>query len=64
LSPREPNRHLIDDCASVREAGPLAVHAPTGPHAPSLCEGHVLGEIAALSGAQPLSLAPADLDED
>lgn len=46
---------IPDDCAGVRSAGPMAVHASTGPHALSLCEGHVLGQIAALRGAQPLS---------
>jgi hypothetical protein len=42
----------------------MVVHASTGPHALSLCEGHVLGQIAALRGSQPVALAAADLDED
>jgi len=46
---------LPDECAGVKAAGPMAVHTLTGSNALSLCEGHVLGQNAALRGAQPLS---------
>ena len=59
------NRLASDSCADDNPSSMVTVYAAQArAHNLSLCDGHVLGHIDALRGAQPLSLAAADLDED